>query len=700
MCRIFLGQRALYSRSLLALLLILTHSCLIAQHVSSNNRTIDSLVTRLDRISSRAEKIPVYVELIRKLYTYDMQDLIKSLKYGEELYKLAQQEGDSATMVWAGRALGQIYNRLEKPREALSILEPVLLIARRNNLTDEEKKILNNLGIAFTYLANYDKALEYHYQALALREKDGDASDVAATLNNIGLTYFKLHNYAKALEFYQLALAKRLESGITEYLEQQYANIGLCYNHLKEYDKAFESFQKALELCKSGCADRLMISLKYGLGVTELHTQKYRDAEIHFKESLKLAQESQNMRYASENYLMLARLMMAQNMPAEARQYLQQAERIALENNIDEVLVNVYLQYSRLFTALQDFENKAFYQEKYIQLKDSIFNEELIDRIARIQTDFAEREHLAIIASKEEVIRRQRMLNFAIGIIAVLAVLMLFILFRSNQVIRKVNQALSRTKAELEQLNRDLDHKVQEKTASLEKVNRELDHFIYKTSHDIRGPLSTLRGITNVALLDVKDPAAVAYFKKLDETAGKLNRVLSRLLIVNQVNQAVINPEPININSLVDDIIAQEVKNGLPPRLRIIKEIPRDLVFYSDRHLLGIILSNLIDNAIKFHVNTDRVEPFVKITVAEQDDNLHIHVVDNGMGLSENDREKIFQLFFRGSERSETGGVGLYLCRIATERLGGEIGVWVTGSDRYTDFYLILPISEKAEAVT
>src|SRR5690606_39433630 len=93
--------------------------------------------------------------------------------------------------------------------------------------------------------------------------------------------------------------------------------------------------------------------------------------------------------------------------------------------------------------------------------------------------------------------------------------------------------------------NKDLDREVEKKTAELERVNLshkqvndELDNFIYKTSHDIRGPLASLKGMCNVAIMDVKDPLALDYFNKLDATAEKLNTILTRLLIINQINNS------------------------------------------------------------------------------------------------------------------------------------------------------------------
>lgn len=656
----------------------------------------DSLLNQLNHSKNNRDKLGIYKELARVTYANEPVALSKTLQYATAMYELARKEGDSTSMVWAGRVMGQVYNWQGRPKDALKILNTSLVIARRNKLEDEEKRILNNLGIVYTLTAEYHKALEVYFNTLVLREKDNDLFEIAATLNNIGLTYFKLRNYPKALEFYKAALNKLNESGTKDFLDQQYVNIGLCYNQLKEYDNAIEAFNKALSFCKPDCNDRIKMNVYYGQGVTNFGLGKYDESAKQFSEALDIASKSGNFRYEAEINVYFAKIKIAQQNYEDAIPYLKRTETIAQEQGYNELLIDAYRQYSILYANSEDHRMASYYQQKYIHLKDSIYSEELIDRIAQIQTDFAERENLATIRAKEETIRRQRMLNLSVGIIAVLAAALLFILFRSNRVVKKVNQALSKAKQELEDLNRDLDKKVKEKTASLEKVNREMEHFIYKTSHDIRGPLATLKGVTSVALMDVKDPKSIEYLQRLDITATKLNRVLSRLLIINQVNQATLSIEPLNINEMVDDIIAQESRSGLPPRMKIIKEVPHDLIFHSDRQLLGIILSNLIDNAIKYYSDSERLDPFVRITAELKNDQLHIHVLDNGLGVIETDRDKIFQLFYRGNERSETGGVGLYLCRLATERLQGKIGVSATPQEHLTDFYVILPVMQEA----
>ena len=106
---------------------------------------------------------------------------------------------------------------------------------------------------------------------------------------------------------------------------------------------------------------------------------------------------------------------------------------------------------------------------------------------------------------------------------------------------------------------------------------------------------------------------------------------------------------------------------------------------------MRIVLENLIDNAIKFYNDSERVDSFLDIHIERMHDaGVKIRVIDNGIGISESNPGKLFQMFSRASERSETGGIGLYITKTATEKIGGKVGLQTT-PEGYTEFYVVFP---------
>jgi signal transduction histidine kinase len=152
-----------------------------------------------------------------------------------------------------------------------------------------------------------------------------------------------------------------------------------------------------------------------------------------------------------------------------------------------------------------------------------------------------------------------------------------------------------------------------------------------------------------------------------------MNTILTRLMIVNQINSSVLLPASINFQEILEEIFAFERKKGLPQRFSLTSDLQPDCSIISDVALVRIILENLIDNAIKFYNTSDRLTPFAKVKLTKEDELVKVSVEDNGIGMSQREGKDIFQMFMRASERSEIGGIGLYLAKIASEKIGGEV---------------------------
>ena len=670
--------------------------CLRAQ-----NNTVDSLLSVIEKADSENELLDAKVALTME---YTEIDFKIAFEHAVESYDLAIELGDSAHIVTTGRLKGQLLRRLDNLKGAIKSLSEVEPIALRNKFDDDYKKILNALAVAYMYKADYDKALQYHFKSLVLRENEGDKAEMSISLNNIGLIYVSLKNYEAAIKYLDRCIELKNEVNDTYDLDGAYLNRGLCKVQLKKFKEAREDLESSLSICGKKCDYGL---IEYLLGESSFGLNNMDEAEMHFKRSLEISISSGSKRYQAENFIYLGAIAIGKRQYDNAVIFLNKAEALAASGDYNQLLVDCYKQFSHLYNQLRDYKNQAYYQHKYISLKDSLFREDLVKNIAKVETDYAERENIATIASNEIVIKQSRELNIAVAVIALLAGLLVLVLQFGNRNIKRVNAKLSEAKEviqeknlELANKNKELDFQVEKKTAdlakansSLKQVNDELDNFIYKTSHDIRGPLASLKGMCNVALMDVQDAVALDYLKKLDATAERLNTILTRLVIINQINNSKLTLEHINFENIVSDVLLLERKKGVPQELLIIPQIDDNATIESDKELVRIVLENLIDNAIKFYNDSDRVKSFVKIHINSMPKGgVIVRVIDNGIGISESSPGKLFQMFSRASERSETGGIGLYITKTATEKIGGKVGL-LTTPEGYTEFYVIFPAS-------
>src|SRR5690606_6606006 len=163
------------------------------------------------------------------------------------------------------------------------------------------------------------------------------------------------------------------------------------------------------------------------------------EAYRHYQTSYEIALDNENKRWEAENLFGLYMVSANMNDPERAIQFLQQVEAILETIEYTELRISVFSAFADVHASRRDLEKAAAYQDKYISLKDSVYSEQLISNLAKIKTNFEERQNIAIIASKNEALIRQQRFNIAIVIIAVLAGLLVFVLYRSNLVKKRVN---------------------------------------------------------------------------------------------------------------------------------------------------------------------------------------------------------------------------------------------------------------------
>ncbi len=680
---------------------------------SQKNSRVDSLTSLLSSARDTT-RFRILSDLFRATNQSDYEE---SLKYAQLAYNQAAALGDSAKIVEGGRMIAYSLDDLGRNDEVIEILNKVIGIAMRNQerypeLKSRIKFLLNNAAIAYMHRGNYDSSLSYHFKSLEIREAEGDKKSIGTAQNNIGLVYFKLRNHEKALEYYSQSLAIKRELNDQVDVDKILINIGLCYNELGQSKEAISSLSEALNNCKENCTESVLKEANFGLGVAYLSNENFNLAKEKYLISLQISKKQNDTRYWIENLIGLGRIERQLGNYQESLKYLNEANGLAQGAEYTESLINVYKESFKTYNLTSDFKNAAVFQDLYIQLKDSIYSSDLIKNLARIQTNYENRENLKTIRLineniklKDEQLQRQRLQYIFFVLVTILIILLATVLIWANRRQHRHNAALSEAKRviedqnkELTKSNEELDRRVQQKTRdlfltneSLSQVNEELDNFIYRTSHDIRGPLVTLKGVCNVALLDVKDTLAIDYLNRLDLTAEKLNSILTRLLIVNQINHSDLEASTIDLKEMIDSILVSERKNGLPPNLSIEYQIDPSVKLISDLAMIRIVLENLIDNSIKFYNTSERIKPYVKIKVDRGNaDKIRIRVEDNGIGINPRDKDHIFHLFVRASERSETGGIGLYLSKLSTHRLGGEI-ILADTSERGTTFLVLIP---------
>ena len=250
--------------------------------------------------------------------------------------------------------------------------------------------------------------------------------------------------------------------------------------------------------------------------------------------------------------------------------------------------------------------------------------------------------------------------------------------FVSDITDRRTTEAKLKTlNEELREQNWQLAMREEELKAAMEELserNFELDQLMYKTSHDLRSPLSSIMGLVNLANLDKDTHSRDQYLAKIDGRIRKLDEFIKSMLNYARVNRAEVAMTEISLKDLVNNSIRElEHLDNFKAINTTIKIEGENVRFRSDELRVKIIFSNIISNAYKYY-NAD-AKSFLKIKIDVTPQVVNIEFKDNGIGIKKEHLDKIYNMFYRATDRSQGSGLGMYIVKQAVERLRGSINL-------------------------
>jgi PAS domain S-box-containing protein len=223
----------------------------------------------------------------------------------------------------------------------------------------------------------------------------------------------------------------------------------------------------------------------------------------------------------------------------------------------------------------------------------------------------------------------------------------------------------------------------------LKTRNTELDNFVYKVSHDLRAPLSSILGLVNLSKLPGNTDDLHEYIRIIGEKVADLDHFISDVLSHSKNLKLEVKIDQIDFKNILSRTITD--LNYLDGAADVQFDVSiKQGEFYSDPWRIGEIFRNLVSNAIKYR-QMDSGQPQVRVEISSADgEGVRIVFADNGIGISEENLSRIFEMFYRATEQSDGSGIGLYIVKNAVEKLNGIIEV-VSKPGAGTTFIIQLP---------
>lgn len=210
----------------------------------------------------------------------------------------------------------------------------------------------------------------------------------------------------------------------------------------------------------------------------------------------------------------------------------------------------------------------------------------------------------------------------------------------------------------------------------LEDRLRNQDTFILKVTHDLKGPLRSIAGLVKSAKMDKTNDPEI-YYDYIIKSSERLDTVISDLLTITRVTGKELNIAPIDFKAMILEITDSLKGNVDRNNFEIEINIPQYKIFESEQVLLYSVFQNIIENAMNYRNTEAEEKSYLRITLAETDDCVKIHFKDNGIGIPEEFKNRIFEMFYRVDERHnhKSTGLGLYMVRLALDRLDSSVEV-------------------------
>src|SRR5690606_37520028 len=222
---------------------------------------------------------------------------------------------------------------------------------------------------------------------------------------------------------------------------------------------------------------------------------------------------------------------------------------------------------------------------------------------------------------------------------------------------------------EINRINGNLEALVAERTKLLEETNRELDTFLYRASHDLRSPVRSIIGLCNIAF-QMSEGESRELVQRVVLTTTSMDKLLKKLSMISEINHPT-NFSSITLVDLMDEVKTDFKETIQKDKITLDIDCPADLVMYSYPNLLETIISNLLENALFYSVLKEVNAAHVQMKASIVSDQVEIKVRDNGIGVDDAVRGRLFDMFYKGNEYSKGNGLGLYIVQKSAQTLEG-----------------------------
>ena len=653
---------------------------------------------------------------------------------------VARCEGDSLSLPFnlkhlSAKEQANILNDLsirliwQNPSRVAKYAESALSKSRSIGHLGGIGKSYHNLGNAALFLGEFYKSLEYYQQAQFYYDSAGLERLSFGLKGDIAEVYAEINDFARSEELLVEVIPEQKEEEDTLNWAISLRRYALLLSNQGKYQEAIERLGKSLKLM-TGLSDTIGIGLAHSdLGGVYIEVRDYKSASEHLSEAAHLLKDKKLDMAFMQNENRIGKLLIASWQFDEAILHLEEGLKRALKVNARPRILEAYHLLSDAYRKKKEFEKALIFHEKFAHLKDSILSIQKSEQISALQVKYeAKTQQLELEEFRNDAQVQKLKIWFLIIFLVVSASLLGVWLINkkkaetqlkaqfaeiekknqliklkheqieeANKELKKAQSTIAEQNAKLIDVNMGLEEKVKQRTTELSSAvqrltatNQELDSLIFHSSHSLKSPLTSLKGLSMLGNMEAKEQHAKLYFGKIEEESEIMLRLQKNLMLIHEVKNQSFDKQRVSLPELIK-ALQKKYKTYIEKySAEISIDIPQNLVLNTQPEWVMSILKNMVENSVFF----SRFGETPKISVKALSDGkvCQIHIRDNGKGIPKETRANIFEMFFRGDSASGGSGLGLYVGKLAAERLGGKIQLMDSSEARGTHFCIYLPV--------
>jgi len=546
--------------------------------------------------------------------------------------------------------LGSIYAYQGNPSEAFSQFRRAEFISQSHGYSDVEAVVLQNLAMLFASIGDLEQSLTTHHRLIEHYEQVGNQRLLGIECLNTGRSYFMIHNFERAAHFCERAIQLLSSlSGEEENCAAARLTLAEIYLHQHHSDLATSISKEAVSLLEESANKEFLLDAYSILGQSLYQSGDVQGAIAYLKKAVDFSQHKhfENSHRHIGYCVSLAKILRAEEEFETALFYLEHACAICERQSFKSLLPDIYLGLSEIYDKRGDLRRAYDFYRKYHESSVAAFNIEAEKTAQRLSIQYDLRQ-------KEQEAKKER---------------------EKNEILSKSNQ-------------------------ELQEANRLKNEFLSIAAHDLKNPLQSILGFSEIiqeseTLDDAKAHAAI-----ITRSASHMVNLVKSLLETAAIDAGKfhLNPTTCSISDLLKGIIENFRPALASKNQTLIFEPSGAIVLNLDVERMREVFSNLISNAIKYspHGKTITVRYGYSTSDSERKCVL-ITVKDEGQGLSDLDKQKLFGQFQRLSARPTGGesstGLGLWIAKQFVEKHGGRIWAESEGKGKGTTFFVELPVT-------